>query len=201
VEDSLMFVVAADIGQARDPTAIVGLEVTVECFDLRHLERLPLGTPYPLVADRLGVVCDAVPSPRELVVDATGVGRPVVDLLRSKGRRPVAVLITGSGSETFKPETGTWSVPKRLLMAPLGSALELGRLRLSPGLPVTETEALRRELSKFFRQINGHGHTVMGGKREHDDTVIAVALAVWWAHHDRYSQRHQIGELERASAQ
>jgi hypothetical protein len=176
-----MWVVGGDIGQARDPTAIVGLEVTDECFDVRHLERLPLGTPYPLVADRLGVVCDAVPSPCELAIDATGVGRPVVDLLRSQRRRPVAVLITGSGGEAFNPETAAWSVPKRLLMAPLGCALELGRLRLSPGLPVSETEALRRELSKFFRQINGHGHTVMGGKREHDDLVIALALAVWWS--------------------
>jgi len=176
-----MFVVAADIGQARDPTAIVGLEVTAERFDLRHLERLPLGTPYPLVADHLDVVCDAVPSGCELVIDATGVGRPVVDLLRSKGRAPVAVLITGSGREALNPDTGIWSVPKRLLMAPLGSALELGRLRLSPGLPPVETETLRRELSGFFREINGHGHTVMGGKREHDDTVIAVALALWRA--------------------
>ena len=55
-----MFVVAADIGQARDPTAIVGLEATEEGFDLQHLERLPLGTPYPLT-DHLDAVCGAVP--------------------------------------------------------------------------------------------------------------------------------------------
>jgi len=180
-----MFCVAADIGQSRDPTAIVAAEATDEGVDVRHLERLPLGTPYPFVIERLCTVCEAVPGPCELVIDATGVGRPVLDLLRSKGRAVTAVLITGTGAETLNPETGIWSVPKRILLAPLGSALELGRLRLSPGLAIVETEALRRELSRFFRQINGHGHTVMGGRREHDDLVIALALAVWWSSANR----------------
>src|SRR5678816_316985 len=48
---------------------------------LRHLERLPLGTPYPDVVAR---VRNMVRSPDmlgrcQLMVDATGVGPPVVD--------------------------------------------------------------------------------------------------------------------------
>ena len=62
--------VGCDIGQKRDPTAIavvevefrvhvdhVGLRHRWEDHQLvRHLERLPLGTPYPAVADRVAKV-------------------------------------------------------------------------------------------------------------------------------------------------
>jgi hypothetical protein len=50
-----------DIGQKRDPTAVAVVEHEWRKRDgreedhwlVRHLERLPLGTPYPQVADRL----------------------------------------------------------------------------------------------------------------------------------------------------
>ena len=53
---------------------------------LRYLERVPLGTTYPGVR----IVCELVADGGEvractLVVDATGVGAPVVDLLRAAG--------------------------------------------------------------------------------------------------------------------
>ena len=52
-------VIGVDIGQKRDPTAICVAEVerremadrTETHFNVRHLERLLLGTPYPRVAD------------------------------------------------------------------------------------------------------------------------------------------------------
>lgn len=73
-------------------------------YVIRHLERLPLGTPYPAVAQRLVAICEGVRArvaraeaermleppccrpPAEdasltVFVDATGVGQPVVDLL------------------------------------------------------------------------------------------------------------------------
>jgi hypothetical protein len=37
------------------------------------------------------------------------------------------------------------------------------------------------ELAAFLRKLSQRGHAVFGRKREHDDTVIAVTLAVWWA--------------------
>ena len=51
---------------------------------LRFLERLPLGTPYPDVVERVVKVTRA-PELRDrcrVAVDGTGVGRPVLDLLR-----------------------------------------------------------------------------------------------------------------------
>ena len=54
-----------------------------------------------------------------LVMDATGVGAPVVDLLRQAELRPVAVIITGGDKVTSGK--GSLYVPKRdLVDAPLG---------------------------------------------------------------------------------
>src|SRR5215469_1988750 len=98
-----MWIVGADIGQAQDPTAIVALEIT-DALDLRHVERMPLGTPYPKVVDRLCGLSGVLPG-AELVVDATGVGRPIIDSLRARNRAPVAISITG-GSEARLGEDG-----------------------------------------------------------------------------------------------
>ena len=43
----------ADTGQTNNPTAIAALEAVSADLVLRHLERLPSGTPYPKVVDRL----------------------------------------------------------------------------------------------------------------------------------------------------
>jgi hypothetical protein len=174
-----MWIIGADIGQAQDPAVNAILEATTARLDLAHLERLPLGTPYPAIAERLGLLLEAAPPPCALVIDATGVGRPVLDLLRQAGHSPVAVSIIGSGSERLEPEDGIWRVPKKRLMSPLACAIEGGRLSIAPDLP--ERETFKGELAAFHRKLNQRGHAVFGGKREHDDTVIAVALAVWWA--------------------
>ncbi len=87
-----MFIVGADIGQAQNPTALAVLEATPGDDQIRHLERLPLGTSYPAVAERIGGLTMALPNP-DLVVDATGVGRPVVDQLRASFMDPIAINI------------------------------------------------------------------------------------------------------------
>ncbi len=70
------------------------------------------------------------------------------------------------------------AVPKRALVRPLVAALEAGRLKVARGLPAGE--ALVRELRAFRRQVSAKGHDTYEGAGEHDDLVIAAALAVWW---------------------
>ncbi len=45
--------VGIDVGQKVDPTAIAVGEWERDRYLVRFLERLPLGTPYPQVAERL----------------------------------------------------------------------------------------------------------------------------------------------------
>src|SRR5262245_6945507 len=83
--------VGVDLGQASDFTAISVLErpeseaPALPVYRLRHVEQIPLGTPYPAVMERVLTVLKA-PELRvvALVVDGTGVGRPIVDMLAEK---------------------------------------------------------------------------------------------------------------------
>ena len=55
---------------------------------------------------------------------------------------------------------------------------EAGRLKVAKGL--REAEAFQREFLAFQRRITESGNNAFEGVGEHDDLVIAVALACWW---------------------
>jgi hypothetical protein len=139
-----------------------------------HLERLPLGTPYPQVIERITALLEKLPG-AALVVDATGVGRAVLDYMADL--EPVAVTITGGRLTSC--DGLMWRVPKKALLRPLVAATESGRLKVAKGL--REAEALQRELQAFQRRITQHGNTAFEGVGSHDDLVIAAALVCWWA--------------------
>jgi hypothetical protein len=95
-----VFIAGLDLGRPHEFTALAVLERTEESnphdsrrlmrhYAVRHLERLPPATPYPEVFARLTEVF-AAPSLRgsRLVVDHTGVGRPVLDMLRADSSFP-----------------------------------------------------------------------------------------------------------------
>ncbi len=170
-----MIVIGADLGQAQDPTALAVAEVHKPEIHVRHLERLALGTPYPKVVERIATIVDKLPG-AELVVDATGVGRAVLDQMREAGLAPVAVTITGGRFISY--DGAMWRVPKKALLRPLVVTTESGRLKVAKGLQ--EAEVFQRELLAFQRRITEHGHDAFEGVGEHDDLVIAVALACWW---------------------
>ncbi len=69
-------------------------------------------------------------------------------------------------------------VPKKALLRPLVATTEAGRLKVARDLP--EAEAFQVELLAFQRRITARGHDAFQGVGEHDDLVIAVALACWW---------------------
>lgn len=116
-QDSIALSIGVDIGQQRDPSAIAVVEESrggarrdETLFTVRMAERLPLGTPYPAVAERVGEVVrnlyrlwggarpyyeygvprsipilirtDYPLAPR-VAVDVTGVGRPVYELIEA----------------------------------------------------------------------------------------------------------------------
>jgi len=108
-----MIVIGADLGQAQDPTALAVAEVHPPEIHVRHLERLSLGTPYPKVVERIADLVDHLPG-AALVVDATGVGRAVLDQMREAGLEPVPVTITGGRFTSF--DGNHWRVPKKAVI-------------------------------------------------------------------------------------
>jgi CxxC motif-containing protein len=113
------------------------------------------------------------------VVDRTGVGGAVVDLLTEAHLSPIAVTITG-GDKVHRDSKTRYSVPKRELVGCLQVLLQTGRLKIASALP--ESEILVKELLNFQVKITASAHDTYGAWREgaHDDLVLAVALACWY---------------------
>ena len=95
-----------------------------DIYQVGHLERGPLGTPYPGIVAHVGRLLGKLPDP-ELVIDYTGVGRPVFDLFTYAGISPVGVLITGGAVETH--DGPIYGVPKLTLVRARPLALQEGR--------------------------------------------------------------------------
>lgn len=149
-------------------------------YELVHLDRIPLGTSYPSIAEHARELMwrPQVRGRARLVVDATGVGLPVVDLLERAGLRPVPVTITGGGSPQ-RAERGGWHVPKRDLVDMLAVLLQTRRLAVAREL--RHAQALVDELLAFETRVSAAGHDSYGAREgAHDDLVLAVAIAAWY---------------------
>ncbi len=196
-----MFYIGLDLGQRRDHTAIAVVERRAEAggyyrdtstLDVRGILRVPLGTSYPGVVERVREVAERGELRGQccLVVDGTGVGAPVVDLLRAArlGCEICAVTITG-GEHAVRGQSGggveRWNVPKRDLIAEVQVLLEAGELRIARQL--REAGSLVRELTNIRATTKRTGRIRLGadGCGEHDDLVIAVALGCWRARRGR----------------
>ena len=143
--------IGVDVGQKRDPTAIVVAEAqgqhSATVFLARYIERLSLGTPYPQVAIRIAEVVagirERMPSegvrrpwnrPRNLIltVDATGLGLPVVELIQEalpKGACRVRAATFTHGDRLTKAGREL-RVGKAYLVSRLQALLQTGRIKL-----------------------------------------------------------------------
>jgi hypothetical protein len=179
-----------DLGQQSDFTAVVVCEkVPPEGSDdyelhVRHLERFR-DVLYPEVVERVSRLMEAMQLRGEtaLAVDATGVGAAVVDMLRRAlpGLTFDAVTITGGDTET-QSSWYDWRVPKRDLVGGLQVLLQCGRLKIARSLEHAET--LKAELLNFRVKINvatAHDSYEAWREGDHDDLVLAAALATWRA--------------------
>jgi hypothetical protein len=148
-------------------------------FQVGHLERLPLGTTYPAIVAHVSRLLARLPGGTELVIDYTGVGRPVFDLFIYSGISPVGVLITAGTAEAH--DGIICSVPKLVLVSRLQALLHEGRLKILKDLP--EAETLVRELQDFRVEYTAAGHLTFNARSgKHDDLVLALAIAAWRAH-------------------
>ena len=188
----MSFYVGVDLGQQNDPTAIAVVRRTAGTsptgkpeshYVLGYLRRPDLGTRYPdIVAQVLALLRRpplTVATP--LVVDKTGVGAAVVDLFTASGVKPRALTITG-GNVVNRTSLYEVSVPKRDLAGLLVTLFQSRRITIAEGLPLAKV--LTNELVNFKQKINiATGHDSYEAWREsvHDDLVLAVAMACWWA--------------------
>ena len=198
------YFVGLDLGQSADYTALAivhsGKEIDEEgkaskFLHLRHLERYPLRTPYTDVADGVAALIGnetlnrdeydpsrgRVAKPKlELLVDKTGVGVAVTDLLKERGLRFTPVSI--HGGEKVTRSGGAYNVPKLDLVAALEVPFHTEVLKVAEGLELWGV--LREELQNFRRKVNtktAHASFEHWRETDHDDLVLAAALACWGA--------------------
>jgi hypothetical protein len=213
------FKICLDLGQAQDYTApaillcpMTWAEVTPSNpVKLIHCERIPLHTSYPDIVDytkdelfprvqryaaeELAKVHRKMrgPEPRlTLVVDHSGVGRPVVDLFRRAGLSPVPITIT-SGVDATGDDFHGWKVPLYDIVDGLALAVRQPvTLTMAAALP--DLPHLLKEFETFERKLTKAGTSqTFGNFREHshDDQLFAIAIGLWHAQHgyDTMSQK------------
>lgn len=181
----MQYYVGLDLGQVQDYSALAVLEWLPKeySYAVRHLRRFPLGTPYPQICHEVRALVLRPPlvGKVQLVVDATGVGRPVLDIFRKAqlGHGVIGISIHGGDNVSREPAVSGYRVPKRDLVSNLQLLFQARRLKISKDLP--EAEVLAQELRSFRVQITESGNDTYGAWRsgEHDDLVLAVSLAAW----------------------
>jgi len=161
-------------------------------FVARRIFRLPLGTPYPAVARRIADLVATLHDHRRrdimatggpvLALDITGLGRPVVDLVREEleVRRLVAKLsgVTFTHGQKLIGEIGDREVTcgKAYLVNRLQTLFQSDRIDLPQS---SEALAMREELMNFDIKVDEDGDQKFGAFRvgTHDDLVTAIGLA------------------------
>ena len=114
----------------------------------------------------------------ELVIDETGVGRPVGDLFDDAGMQPTRVTITAGENQSGFTSGRRWHVAKSLLISNLDARLHTGELCFAASL--TEAGALHEELKDFRRKVSAAGRYSFEARvGKHDDLVLAVAIGLW----------------------
>lgn len=210
--------IGVDIGQKVDPTAIVVAQVLERLgrklppkrvfdraqyrmadmdirqletyYEARHIERLPLNTGYPQVAERIARIVThptLVGSRILLCVDVTGVGQPVYEMVRDA----VSVLSGGKGRDTpgirmraitfthgDRYDRAAGRLGKAYLVSRLQALFQTGAVKLPPRHP--EAQAMARELKDYEIRVDHDANDKYGAFKvgTHDDLATALGLAV-----------------------
>jgi hypothetical protein len=178
------FVCGLDLGQSVDFSVFCAVEChrSAEAparYVLEGMDRFPLGSAYTDIAERVASRMRNPPlKGARLVIDAGGPGRPVFDIFQRSeiSAQLVPVTITG-GRQVNATRTGI-TVPKGHLVSVLVALFQEGRLEFAK---VEGRDTLIAELKAFRVRQTATGHETFAGERDHDDTVISLALACWYA--------------------
>lgn len=201
------FILGIDLGKASDHTALVlaqPAKTTPVRYDVRHIERVPLQTRYTAVAEHakqtiatlrtpvkvetrspeLGIPVTIERRPEAtIILDYTGVGIAVAEIfLDAEIDCSIVLLTITNGSKVTVDEVGV-HVPKKDLVSAVQRTLQEERLKLPDDDPATDL--LTKELADFQAVIGPTGHVSYGVAQDwrtgqHDDLVLATALAIWW---------------------
>lgn len=203
--DHYKYYIGVDLGEVNDYSALSVVErdidwredrsVFISTYKVSELIRFEKRTPYTHVVEQIKTIFTQpyIHEYGTLIVDKTGVGRPVVEMMEREGLSPIGITITGGNVVTKDSDGGGYHVPKGNLISAFRIMAESGQFKISGELPLAKS--FQRELEAFQVKIKRNtGNEIYEGDNEHDDLVICVALPLWYAH--QYdAQMQQIDKL------
>ena len=191
----LHYIVGVSIGSMMEPTAIAileqearvraGYDAYTHALRLRHLERVPLDMRYPDMVDRVGDLISKLEDQEQsdetdLIVDVTGTGRAVGNLMVESGLNPIRVTITcGVGED--ETEWRNWRLAKTELVGGLQVTLQSDRLEVASGIELVPTFVSELQTFKMRAPVINANDPESWREGQFDDLVFAVGLANWRA--------------------
>jgi hypothetical protein len=191
-----------DLGEARDYSALSIVRRTIKVdqqrsgavvpdelkysppvYQLIYLKRWPLHISYSkdVVQDVKRILEEGWPGEEHkpyLVLDYSGVGRAVLDIFRQAGMSPIGIHTSSGDRMHWIP--GGFSVPKRDLIGVLTAAFQRNEIQIPAKLP--DKKILLAELANFKIKVTAKGNDTYEHAKStgHDDTVISLALALYY---------------------
>lgn len=200
------YLLGIDLGKQTDHTALVLVDPTGDemrpTYPVRHIERVPLRTRYTEIVSHTAALVNVLREPIEIryhdrwddpetiptrdvtiILDYTGVGLAVAEMFLDAHLDCSIILVTITGGMKVTVDETGYHVPKGDLVSAVQRTLQEERLRLPADDPATPL--LTKELADFQAKISPSGHISFGTvadwrSGQHDDLVLAAALALWW---------------------
>lgn len=149
-----------------------------ERFDIMAARRLPLGTLYPRQIDYVEQDLAAVGHPCDLVIDASN--DAVSDMFIDRGLECVRVVF-GGGNEVNRLGFKRYGVPKSKIVNNVSVRLQANEIHFPKSL-TSDGGALRDEFINFGSRVSeATGRMHYEASTGHDDLVMAIGIAMWWA--------------------
>jgi hypothetical protein len=116
-----------------------------------------------------------------LVVDATGVGLAVIDMLRDPPYRLNPMGITSTSGHAITTSDVGYNVAKLFLVENMQVLAQTGRILVAAGLKHADT--FKDQLKGFTAKVTPAGNETYAAQTEslHDDFVMGVAMVLWVA--------------------
>jgi len=115
--------------------------------------------------------------PPKFILDATGVGAAVADILKAKGMPVKEITITAGNSTTR--QGNRIHVGKPRLIGKLLGAFDAGKLHINPAMPILPL--LEKEMLGFRAELSAQGNTKFEAEEgENDDMLMSLAQGVWY---------------------
>lgn len=182
----MTFILSLDPAQLRDWSALCAVDMQYNQAQRRfHYNLVAMnrkqGLPYDQIVEWVARTIKNpafnAKQPPEFLLDATGVGVAVKDMLRSKGVKPKAITITAG--ETLTRVGPEIHLGKARLIGKFLGAFDAGKVHVNPNMPIWPQ--VEKEMLSFRAEMSAQGRVKLEAEPgENDDMLFALAMAVWY---------------------